>query len=491
MKPWAKSLQIEPDEYNSWMAEIRNDVSITFWALSNHKLPSEVYLAWAREHYGLASLNSEFFTQQSNKTWNMMKDVTRWSVEMVPVALWDNTVFIACVEVPSGKKAETIPSWNFNYQFLLANHEDLQSYWNRLHSEEVTVVTTTNNSSETMNQTVESSPDLTNPPPQPITQVTLTLKDEDEAGNEINDSLPPAPEGLNITPQERNDAPSPHTLILQDEDFLQKPAPSESANDNSDIEMPEGLTLVLSGDEFKNKTDETPEEVLPTNSKVFEGPTDPTPPIPEISIVEANAKEQTSEETRIADGHAIFNSAEDLTTTLTSNNKPTPTKKALPLIKSDAITPSSLESARTETEVANFFFHNADKKLESMMILLKEGEYIKPWLWHGFWANLDLEEVKSLPLSQPSIFRIVKRSNLPFCGQISPSEINDSFLTQWGHEHFNGNAIVCPISYDGFLVGMALLLMTSTDPVDLDLLAKTEKSVEKMSMALQAISKAS
>lgn len=128
VKPWASALNIPQTTYQAWVAEAPQHESLTYWCLKTGKVKSERYLSWAREHYGLASIRSDFFRQNQNPLWEKIKSVANWSAQMIPVHEWDGVVFIACAEPPQDIQ------WSFPVQYLLADVKDLESHWATLQS---------------------------------------------------------------------------------------------------------------------------------------------------------------------------------------------------------------------------------------------------------------------------------------------------------------------------------------------------------------------
>lgn len=129
-KPWALALHVPQSTYNSWAKQCPKDESVLLWSLSTNQISSDDYFLWAREHYGLAHLNSEFFERAADKSlWQKIKTAINWSAEMIPVLEWDGVIFIACIE------PQPEISWSFPVQFVLANANDLKKYWNELHND--------------------------------------------------------------------------------------------------------------------------------------------------------------------------------------------------------------------------------------------------------------------------------------------------------------------------------------------------------------------
>lgn len=127
IRPWVKALGIPEEDYQRWCSGISAGESVTFACLRAGRIPVDGYLEWARDHYGLAILRSEFFLKPANSDlYNKLKTVSNWSQEFVPVHEWDGVIFVACVE-------PTDVEWSYPVRQVLATPEDLQKYWNNLH----------------------------------------------------------------------------------------------------------------------------------------------------------------------------------------------------------------------------------------------------------------------------------------------------------------------------------------------------------------------
>lgn len=126
VRPWVKALGIPEEDYQQWCSGSPADESVTYSCLREGRIPVDGYLEWARDHYGLAILRSEFFLKPANSAlFDKLKNVSNWSREFVPIHEWDGVIFVACVE-------PTDAEWSYPVQQVLATPEDLQKYWDKL-----------------------------------------------------------------------------------------------------------------------------------------------------------------------------------------------------------------------------------------------------------------------------------------------------------------------------------------------------------------------
>ncbi len=128
VRPWVKALGIPESDYQRWCSSVPTEESVTFHCLREGRIPVDGYLEWARDHYGLAILRSEFFLKPPNTAlFDKLKTVSNWSREFVPVHEWDGVIFVACVE-------PTDVEWSYPVRQVLATPADLEKYWNGIHA---------------------------------------------------------------------------------------------------------------------------------------------------------------------------------------------------------------------------------------------------------------------------------------------------------------------------------------------------------------------
>jgi hypothetical protein len=110
-------------------------LSFLNYALQEKKIAAEEYLKWAQKSYQLPCLHSRFFleTPLSQEMFARWATHYRWSVECLPVAEWDGSLIVACLEPP--QDFPDVPT----FSFVIAEPEALQNAWQQLHpSQEAT-----------------------------------------------------------------------------------------------------------------------------------------------------------------------------------------------------------------------------------------------------------------------------------------------------------------------------------------------------------------
>lgn len=99
--------------------------SLLGYALSEGRLSYDEYFSWAQSHFQLPRLQSRFFTETPPSPEMFAKWAThyRWSAECLPVAEWDGSLIIACLQPPQDFP-KTQP-----FIAVLASHENLAETW--------------------------------------------------------------------------------------------------------------------------------------------------------------------------------------------------------------------------------------------------------------------------------------------------------------------------------------------------------------------------
>ena len=121
---WMQIIQKDIEPLKQWYQSQQPKGSLLYWAMKKGDLSEQSYFDWAQDQYGLAYLKSDFFQKKTNQTlWQKYVNVHKWTNECFPVAEWDGTLFVACLEPP-----EDLP--NFPKMVpVLTNPENLDLYW--------------------------------------------------------------------------------------------------------------------------------------------------------------------------------------------------------------------------------------------------------------------------------------------------------------------------------------------------------------------------
>lgn len=120
------------------------------------------------------------------------------------------------------------------------------------------------------------------------------------------------------------------------------------------------------------------------------------------------------------------------------------------------------------------------------MIMLFEGTKIRPWKWDSPWIATLPSAADAFDISKACVFRVVRRTRLPYHGYLVKNEINENFFRLWGHSELPDHVTICPIQYDSHLVGM--LLCVGNKKADTPQhLSQVERITQQLSDAMQKV----
>ncbi len=125
---WAEAFNIPEKHFKSWK-EKNNGESFLSWALTERVIDRKKYFEWATIFYNIPSVQNIFFEQNlmNYKQWNKTKHLQKWHQMLLPIYLWEDTVFVGCLETPQNHK-----SWTFKYRLVLTTDLALRMHWKYL-----------------------------------------------------------------------------------------------------------------------------------------------------------------------------------------------------------------------------------------------------------------------------------------------------------------------------------------------------------------------
>lgn len=100
-------------------------------------------------------------------------------------------------------------------------------------------------------------------------------------------------------------------------------------------------------------------------------------------------------------------------------------------------------------------FSQMRTQFSKSMILVKSGDYVKPWKWDENFKPTD-STVQQYSLPTPSPFRIVARTHKPYHGPVYTNDLNQKFFTQWNEAQIPEHLTIVPVIVDDKVVGMIL-----------------------------------
>ena len=124
--PWAEVFNIKESHFKEWKDQ-KSSESFVFWALTKNLMDSSSYLEWAKDRYNLPEIKESFVKNHplSKDKWEKVKDLEKWQKDFVPLWVAEDTLYVACLELPENTK---------DYRFVLASTLVLSSAWKRVHS---------------------------------------------------------------------------------------------------------------------------------------------------------------------------------------------------------------------------------------------------------------------------------------------------------------------------------------------------------------------
>lgn len=118
---WVEALNISPESLTEWSTQVPPDMPLLVWCMTNGHVKAEDYLAWACDHFGLAVLDSKFFSESfQRETLQPVRD--KWSAWCFPIGSWDDCTFVACAEPPH-EPAEG------GFAYILADPNAMKAAW--------------------------------------------------------------------------------------------------------------------------------------------------------------------------------------------------------------------------------------------------------------------------------------------------------------------------------------------------------------------------
>ncbi|MCB0391233.1 MAG: hypothetical protein KDD58_08080 [Bdellovibrionales bacterium] len=433
-REWCNFFNIPEKDVKSWLEQAKSAENFTFWSLKNNKIDNNKYLQWAKNHYHLPVLKSHYFEQAVDTSWwSIVKSISNWSEKLIPIAEWDNTIFIACLE------PRTDIHWSFPVQFVLASSHDLEKRWKELNK---TVQVESNTQTQTDLKATEQviitppppAPAPASPPP-PAPTVNVVKAEEPE---KVSIDAPEGMEGLNLNVP--SNAPAAEGFDVPEGMNIEAPAGME------------GLNLSLAN-----------------NSQPAEGFA-----APEGMNLEAPA------------------GMEGLNLEV-PNNSQTPEGLVAPVAVKDPSAPLNshqLESVVGFNPEVQKVFSELSETYNAVMVLMFESDKLRHWANDGNWRPKGKGALLPIDISDPCIFKIVKVSGQPFHGPISSNQINDTFFQNWGFSSNPEHVSITPVKYDSFIAGMVLAVGTKEKSSSMTSLNLLEKVTEKLKPLLETLSPA-
>ncbi|MDG0816669.1 dihydrolipoyllysine-residue succinyltransferase component of 2-oxoglutarate dehydrogenase complex [Bdellovibrio svalbardensis] len=419
-------------------------MSLLGFALKEKHLSSEDYLKWAMTHYRLPFLQAKFFTETppSPEMFNKWATHYPWSVECLPVAEWDGSLIVACIQPP-----QDFPSFPQSI-LVLASLECMEQTWKKYHPElakPVVAVAATPAAEE-----VPEGIDLSVVTPGKKSSDSFSFDDlnvnEEVAEVIVSDEEKESPleglfEGLTVTKLEALTPPSTTGLIKTDSVVVEVAADTKVPTSTLTSIPTAGSPLVTL------KSTEAATTIAPMPVAATPKPDIPAPPQKTEPVVAASA---TTPPPPIED--SFSNKPIPLVPRPAGVAKPTLNPVANGTFSLDKLKKknTTLLTERVKTTLSEMKTHFE----KSMILTLDDLEtQATAFAWDENFKGMKDTSVR-VPLKTPSIFNIVAATSKPFHGYVSLNEINEKFFEDWNQGRIPDHVTIAPILINDKLVGM-------------------------------------
>lgn len=461
--PWAKALQVNDTSLQEWHKGLKQGESLLFKALLEKKIDEESYLIWARKQYELASVGRSFFAKDFDvEVWHSTRMEYRWTPEFLPLIIWDETLFIGCVEPP-----KTLPSFPRPVKLLLAPATGLNRLWKFNLGNmgvEVTMTqhfTTTDKSIKMANTNAfvpkaEEVPQKNSEPKtQPLSGLSFaglsldksspaTEKATTAANNQASKAVP--------TPAQAPNAPK-FTIDNFKLDLSPSPAPAKATTAQA---APAQATAQ------QTTPQKPPAPPTPTVKKVV------APPPPPLSQVATNIN-------------------------IKIDVPPPAVEAAMPTVATGPgkvinlnFAPANVEQIKNIDDLSAFAFKEMSQIFEKCMLLSYEEQKLLVNRWTENWSPDSKHVATPMIIDTPNIFKIAHDSRLPFHGPIAMNAANKQFFDHWNGGQVPGHITVFPIVPGAYLYGFVLGI-TSKEINSAKALVLVSDLVEKLNVTLEKL----
>lgn len=401
------------------------------------------YLSWALNHFKIPVLSSSFFENQSNTQdiFTKWSSSYRWSVECLPIAEWDGSVIIACLnpEVISGFPTHYIP--------VLATSVDLENRWQQY--------TATPNAVKSKGAIPASIPSMDELP-------DGFLSDFASSAGAPADSVSFDDLGLNLKSQSEDE------MANAESSYSESSISESSISDSESSNVDDLLDLNFSTDKSSPNIPLPAAESKPSTSKsklqLLEGlndalkeenpsPAAKVPPAAHVredsSIIETSAPASMTSH-KILTPKGSSQTDDDGQDDLIYNSSATSSSR-FEKIKKRSKDLLDLKLGKIFTDMETHF--------EKVMVLSIDdsGDYLLPFAWNKKFEPPKSSQYK-VKLHTPSIFNIAYTTQKPFHGYVSINDINEEFFENWNAGSIPDHVTIVPVfqgtQISGVLVGL-------------------------------------
>ncbi|WP_373999666.1 hypothetical protein [Bdellovibrio bacteriovorus] len=432
-------------------------LSLLGYALKEQRLSSELYLNWAQNHYKLPKLQSRFFTETSVSQEMFAKWATHypWSAECLPVAEWDGSLIVACLQPP--QDFPQTPS----AILVLAHFDNLEQVWEQLHPRAAATPAATTATP------ITASPAEEAPEGMDFSVATATKqgpKDSfsfDDLAVAENENAAPSLEPLSLdqnTSEEGLDGLFDGPTVIRLEALSTAETASSEASVAAETSSDSVVVEFSEDSEPKTQVDEIALTPAATSAPVVEPLVVKEEKAPVVAAVnEALGGKKIPPPPPKSEMPPPF---EDSFGNKPIPIVPRPAGVAKPTINPVASGNFALERMKKKNaailneRVKQILSEMKAHFEKSMILTLDEQEtQMTAFAWDENFQGMKDTSMR-FPLQTPSIFNIVASTQKSFHGYISLNEINEKFFEDWNQGRIPDHVTISPIIINEKLVGM-------------------------------------
>ncbi len=161
---------------------------------------------------------------------------------------------------------------------------------------------------------------------------------------------------------------------------------------------------------------------------------------------------------RIADGAEAGSRVIDFEGTLSGARVNRQDPASSKIINISSLEPMMLDDCHTFDQIGAQVLLQVQGGFESGMILLFQGGHLMPWKWSDLMLSVKGEHPDPIQLDDPSVFRIVYRSALPYHGYVVTNPTNQKFFNEFSRGMLPKHMTIMPIMIEKQMCGMLLAI---------------------------------
>ncbi len=471
--PWAKALDISEESLQKWLQDTPANCPLAFHALKKHNLPQEDYLAWARKYYQLASINPQFFNEPvDTEMWFSVKIEYQWSPWFLPLKIWDNTIFVGCVEPPA-----ELPKTSMPIQLVLCPRDGLEKLWKAYMSDMGVEVTGKTSLTKTgklvlelknlnltsasikLNQPVKTNTDIKTDLAKPVAEKPIIQKEKPTAARPPFEKLKPKLEPA-TAPLKTNSQP------LADLNFgqlsLARAGEVEAEKKDTPILPPSTPTPTVSSDTISRFEITTTNHPLAKTEQ--QKPPPQVTPAPPPTVTSTNASEKLKTPAGMPKPlvpppppkrPAPLAAKAELVGSL--SGRVVPLSRGGKLIKPNEVPiPPNADLARNIDELAAYAFKEMAATFEKQMFLIYDDFKLVVCRWSEGWQPITSHISTPIAIDKPGIFKIVHDTKKAFHGSVAFNGANQIFFDCWNNSEVPKHITICPVFHGRGLFGHLL-----------------------------------